>query len=132
MKTVVILLLALACTNAYYAAQTQCCAAGSFWDNANEACAACNASCTNCDENSETHDNNDLTGCVCAAANCTPGMCDATGCTQCMAVAAGETAYTLAGGACFTCADANCTSCPTAATTCAACTAGHALVAGAC
>lgn len=59
-------------------------------------------------------------------------MCDGSGCTECVDVAAGETEYTIANGLCYHCTDANCTSCPADASTCTACNTRYALVDNGC
>jgi len=127
MKAILCLALLLTLSAAYYETQTQCCTAGQYWDNTAKECKTCNASCTDCDENSSTHDNNDLTGCVCAAADCKATMCDGTGCTECT-----DNTFNLASGACFKCSDSNCSTCPAAAATCTACKQYFALVGTAC
>lgn len=79
------------------------------------------------------HNNDDLTGCVCAADNCKEGMCDGSGCLECeIKTDATETPYTLAGGDCYDCSDSNCLLCPAVAGTCTSCGSGYALVSGAC
>jgi hypothetical protein len=127
MKAILCLALLLTLSAAYYEKQTQCCTSGQYWSNSDAECKACNASCTDCDENSEGHDNNDLTGCVCAGANCAPKMCDGSGCTACT-----DDTYNLSSGACFKCTDSNCTACSAAAATCTACAAKFALVGTSC
>jgi len=74
-----------------------------------------------------------MTDCVCAADNCKESMCDATGCTECVAVAAEEKAWILGSNQkCYHCTDVNCKTCPADEGTCTGCNTAYALVGTSC